>query len=186
MFKRVESEVEVREEVLAENLLHHLRRMEEPKDLPARVNDRLTNRLCVNPPSRPGCPNPVASKEVENEGPTPVQPGDGLLMPTPAFPLHPTQLQPPPQAHQQLWRMSPDEEDLTNDSNTEEPRNHLSPFLTIFPLLIGRAAAPTLYLCGVQLQHVQGGGLYHTLPGGSLSTWSATRDLLFPSTVCVA
>ena len=114
-----DGEASVPEEVLEEQLLHHLRRMDRPEDFLDTVKDRLNNRLCVNPPSqqrvavqaKPGHSSPVVLGKEEREDPTSVQPGDNLLTPS-----------------------------------------HL------------------------RLQHVQGGGLYHTLLGGS---WSTGQQSLF-------
>ena len=119
---REAGEVEVSEEALAENLLHYFRRMKEPEDSLASVKEGLNNRLGVNPPSgqkgsvqaRLGYFNLITLGEVEREGPTSVLPGDGLIIPTPPVSLHPAQ------AHQKRWGMSPDEEDITNNSDKED------------------------------------------------------------------
>ena len=101
-------EGEASEEALADNLLHHLRRMKKPG---------------VKPPSgqkgsvqaRPGHFNLTALGGIEGEGPTSALPDDGLIIPTPPVSPHPAQ------AYQQLWRMSVDEEDPTNNSDKQDP-----------------------------------------------------------------
>ena len=111
-------EVEVMEDALAASLPLHLKRMKRPEDILARGKDGLNNKPGVNLSSRqkasaqagPGCSNLIVSEEVDREGPTSVQPGNGLTVPTPAISLHSAQPQAPAQAHQQLGRMFPDEE----------------------------------------------------------------------------
>ena len=73
-----DGEARVPEEALAEQLLHHLRRMDRPEEFLDWVKDRLSNRLCVNPPwqevvvqPKPGHSSQVLGKD-EREGPTSV------------------------------------------------------------------------------------------------------------------